>query len=297
MNAYKPAGRISHNVNKFSLCHWRRTYEAEKFAGEIFLKKTEKFCVTACARYRELNFSEDHAWMLSSSAHRIIAMILHIRRTVFPVFNGISGLNIPAHLYRALGNIKIHTIHGVTAEVETLLKLLSPIQPNPVEYIEYYLMALDDQRDLKCVKAPPKGMILRRPKQKDLRQILPLQAAYEQEEVLPAGAILDPGVCAYNLSQIISKERVLVAEINGKIIGKINTNAQAYSRCQIGGVYVLPEYRCAGVASCMTAAFTKLLLAEGLRVSLFVRKKNEAAIHTYQRAGFKSETDYSIVYI
>ncbi|MDR2468259.1 MAG: GNAT family N-acetyltransferase [Spirochaetaceae bacterium] len=288
---------FENKMNTLPSYRWRKAHETEKFMGEMFLREREKYCVSACARFRNLNFVEDHAWVLSSTSLQTAAMILHSRRTIFPVFNGITKLNIPTHLYRALSTIKIHALHGLAAEIDTLLKILAPLSLKPTEHTDYYLMALDSVNDLKSVKAPPKGITLRRPKREDIERLLPIQAAYEREEVLPAGAILDPVSCRFNLQRILTKEQALIAEINGKIVGKINTNANAYSRCQIGGVYVLPEYRGSGIASCMTAAFVRLLLAEGLGMTLFVRKHNEAALRTYLSAGFKNEADYKIVYL
>jgi hypothetical protein len=100
---------------------WWKAHEAEKYFPETFLKQREAFCVTACARFRDLNFVDDHAWVFSvGNLGDARAMILHSKRTVFPVFCENTQLNIPVFLVRALKNIDIHAIHGLAIDVEAL---------------------------------------------------------------------------------------------------------------------------------------------------------------------------------
>jgi len=89
---------------------------------------------------------------------------------------------------------------------------------------------------------------------------------------------------------------MLVAELNGRLIGKINTNAATFARYQVGGVYVLPEYRGRGIARRMAVEFITSLTAQGRGISLFVKKSNPAARRVYQRIGFEILGDYRINY-
>jgi predicted GNAT family acetyltransferase len=79
-------------------------------------------------------------------------------------------------------------------------------------------------------------------------------------------------------------------------VGKINTNAESFTRYQIGGVYVHTDYRGLGIASVMTAALVRKLLAMGKGASLFVKKQNAAAGTVYRRVGFVKTGEYRIAY-
>ncbi|MDR2019792.1 MAG: GNAT family N-acetyltransferase, partial [Treponema sp.] len=79
-------------------------------------------------------------------------------------------------------------------------------------------------------------------------------------------------------------------------VGKINTNAESFTCFQIGGVYVLPEYRGRGIATRMAASLSSRLLAQGKNISLFVKKQNPAARAVYKKIGFKVLKDYRICY-
>jgi predicted GNAT family acetyltransferase len=123
-----------------------------------------------------------------------------------------------------------------------------------------------------------------------------LQSGYEQEEVLPTGAVFNPAACRLSLERLIAGEHVLAAEMKGRLVGKINTSAASFSRWQIGGVYVHPGYRGQGIACRMAAEFIRTLIREGKGVSLFVKKRNAAAQAVYRRIGFRSAGDYRISY-
>jgi predicted GNAT family acetyltransferase len=84
--------------------------------------------------------------------------------------------------------------------------------------------------------------------------------------------------------------------MENRIVGKINTNAASFTRLQVGGVYVLPEYRGLGIGRRMTAAFTGELIQQGRGLTLFVKKNNPAARSIYDRAGFTAAADYRISY-
>jgi predicted GNAT family acetyltransferase len=250
--------------------------------------------VAACSRFQTLNFIKDHAWVLTSGGTGASAMLLHSKGSLFPVFNGKTDIPPPFFLERALKNITLYSLQGLADEVKTLEAMLSPLGITARETLNFKLMTLEHPPQ--SVKLP-KGLSFRHAERKDIDELLPLQAAYEEEEVLPLGAILDIRVCRHNLERIITKEKSLVALIDGHIIGKINTNAKSYSRSQIGGVYVLPEHRGKGVASSLTAVFCSLLLSENKGINLFVNVNNTSARKAYLRCGFKDLSDYRIVYI
>jgi ribosomal protein S18 acetylase RimI-like enzyme len=164
------------------------------------------------------------------------------------------------------------------------------------ERIDYVLMSLDSGPKPEALRAGPAGLVLRPPLPGDEGPLFDLQSVYEQEEVLPRNADFYAPACRLNLQHILSSESVLVAELDGQMVAKINTSAQSFTKYQIGGVYVRPDCRGRGICTKMTAVFAQGLLERGRGVTLFVKKRNKAAIKAYHKAGLRSLADYRITY-
>jgi predicted GNAT family acetyltransferase len=129
-----------------------------------------------------------------------------------------------------------------------------------------------------------------------MEELFALQSAYEKEEVLPKGAVFNPTASLLGLARVLAEGRILAAELEGRIVGKINTSAVSFTRCQIGGVYVHPDFRSMGIGRRMTAEFARALIRQGRGVSLFVKKRNTAARRAYLHVGFETVGDYRISY-
>jgi len=264
--------------------------------AEAYLKKREKLFVAACARFLRLGENHGHLWFLPDREGEISALLLHSRRTLFPVFDKNPRVSSPRFLSRFLGKIPIHALQGLREDTELLEILMQAQGYFASERIEYELMSLDNEPRPEALRSGPAGLILRRPLPEDEKQLFALQSAYEQEEVLPVGAVFDPAASRLNLQHILSREHVLIAELDSQVIGKINTSAQSFTRYQIGGVYVRPDCRGLGIGVKMTSVFAKSLLALGKGLTLFVKKRNAAACKVYRRAGFAVLADYRITY-
>ena len=277
---------------------WRKIPWNERHRAEVFLRNREKFCVAACARFLRLRENRGHVWFLPGEEDEISALILHSRRTLFPVFDKNPRISGPRFLSRFLGKVPIHALQGLREDAEVLEILMQGQGYFASERIEYELMSLDTDSAPKAeaLRSGPAGLTLRPPLPKDTEYLFALQSAYEQEEVLPASAAFDPAVCRLNLQHILSREQVLVAELDGQVIGKINTSAESFARYQIGGVYVRPDCRGLGIGVKMTAVFAQNLLALGRGITLFVKKRNIAACKVYRRTGFNVLADYRITY-
>ena len=287
---------------------WRKIPRDEHRKAEAYLKKREKLCVAACARFLNIRESGGHVWFLSTDEGEISALLLHSRRTLFPVFGpGPTGSQGPTSfqnprvpgprfLNRFLGKVPIHALQGLREDAELLEILMQAQGYFASQRIEYELMSLDSGPKAEALTAGPAGLILRPPAPEDEEYLFALQSAYEQEEVLPTSADFDPAVCRLNLQHILSRERVFVAELDGQVVGKINTSAESFTRYQIGGVYVRPDCRGRGIGVKMTAVFVQNLLALGRGITLFVKKRNTAACKVYRRTGFNVLGDYRITY-
>jgi predicted GNAT family acetyltransferase len=157
-------------------------------------------------------------------------------------------------------------------------------------------MSLDQMPNPKGFSSGPVNLVLRVPQLTDLDAVAALQAAYEQEEVLPDGSVFSPMASRMNAASIITKAQILAAELGGKLVGKINTSAVSFTRYQVGGVYVHPDFRGTGIARRMATEFIASLIRQSRGVTLFVKKSNLAARRLYASLGFIICGDYRISY-
>ena len=278
------------------LPRWQKLPVSELHMAEAFLKSREKFCVSASARFRKIKESKDTVWYIPGSGSEISAIILQSGQTLFPVFNGNTGIPEPLFLRRFLYKVHVHAAQGLREDAELLEALMEGLGYYASERVDYALMGLDGEPRPEALRAGPMGLILRPPVAGDEDGLFALQSAYEKEEVLPKNADFSPAACRLNLQNIISSERLLVAELDGQVVGKINTSAESFTRYQIGGVYVRPDCRGRRIAEKMTAFISRDLVAGGKGVTLFVKKHNDAALKVYLRAGFNTLADYRITY-
>jgi ribosomal protein S18 acetylase RimI-like enzyme len=278
---------------------WRKMKKHEAAEVEALLQSNERWCMNACSRFINRNKKEDHTWLLR---HRdggltgdIFALMVQSKQNLLPVLCGQEYIPPPHFLRGLFGTVPIHSLQGRKEDVLSMEVLLEKMGLCATEEIDY---------DLMCIDHPPSdfygarhaGLVIRKPQATDLNALAALQAAYEQEEVLPLASEFNAAVSRLNIERIFSKEHMLVAEFNGNLIGKINTNAVTFTRYQVGGVYVAPDYRGLGIARRMAGEFIASLTAQGRGISLFVKKSNSAARNVYQRIGFEILGDYRINY-
>ncbi|MCL2380547.1 MAG: GNAT family N-acetyltransferase [Treponema sp.] len=280
---------------------WQKMAQSEYRKAEAFLRKRETFCVAASARFLRLGESRGHVWYLPGHGEDggragVSALLLHCRRTLFPVFGKTPRVPGPRFLSRFLGKVPIHAIQGLKEDTEILETLMQAQGYFAAERIDYSLMSLDSVPLPQPHRAGPAGLALRSPVPEDEESLFALQSAYEQEEVLPANSSYNPAATRLNLRHILSREQVLVAALDGRVVGKINTSAKSFTRYQIGGVYVRCDCRGLGIGAMMTTVFARSLLAQGRGLTLFVKKRNAAACKVYRKAGFAALADYRITY-
>jgi RimJ/RimL family protein N-acetyltransferase len=282
---------------------WKKPGLFSSGETEAFLRRRERYSVGACYRYLALR-NESLYW------HAENGFLIHVRRTLFPVFDFAEDacrLPLPRRLEKIFAREGLHAAQGLVRDMELLGPALSLCGVIPSETIDYDLMELDYPRELTdsgrnpfavMSPVPPanRDIILRVPGPEDADALFPLQAGYDQEEVLPRAVVFNPAVCRKNLEAIISTGLVLAAEYRGRLVGKINLNAESYTRSQIGGVYVDPACRGRGIGSALIAGFIRLFASRGKGFTLFVKKQNAAARRVYDRLGFTKLGDYRIEY-
>jgi len=274
---------------------WRKMKLHEIPAVEALLKTNERWCMNACSRYINRESLKGEVWILRDETEELSAVLIHARQALLPVRNGQVHFPEPHFLCGILGLAPVHSLQGKKCDIQSMETKMGKIGLFATEKVDFDLMCIDKQ-PLDFCSAGPAGLITRKPTLDDMDSLVALHAAYEEEEVMSGGRELNPAVSRLRMEQIFAKEQMLVAEFNGNLIGKINTNAVTFTRSQVGGVYVQPAYRGQGIARRMAGEFIANLVAQGRGISLFVKKSNIAARRVYQNIGFEILDSYRINY-
>jgi predicted GNAT family acetyltransferase len=239
-------------------------------------------------------------WTLRDIEGDLCAVIVHVKQSLLPVLCGQKNIPPPRFLQGLFVTTNVHSVQGRKEDAVILETALEKIGLFAAENIDY---------DCMCIDRPPAGfhssgpadLVIRKPQSADIDSLATLHAAYEREEVLPAKSEFNAAVSRLNTERIFRNEQMLVAELAGRVVGKITATAAACARCQIGGVYVHPDYRGRGIARRMAGEFAEGLVsasgeAAGGGISLFVKKTNSVARFIYLSIGFEIAGDYRISY-
>jgi predicted GNAT family acetyltransferase len=275
---------------------WRRMKNRDILRAEELLRDMEDDYVSACGRFLAREFLSDHVWTLCGKKNELSALVINSRSTIMPVLCGRLEIPRPRFLGGFLRLKKIHSVQGLKDEVVVFENEMRQLGMTAVDIIDYDLMTLDKLPPQKNFSPRPENLVLRQPRMIDLDALAPLQAAYEQEEVLPKGSVFSPAASRVNIANIIARGHVLAAELGGRLVGKINISAVSFSRYQVGGVYVHPDFRGLGIARAMAAEFIASIINEGRGAALFVKKANIAARRLYLGLGFTARGNYRITY-
>jgi GNAT superfamily N-acetyltransferase len=274
---------------------WWKVGEAQKAWPAEFLRAREVSCVSACDRFLNADYLNDSIWLFSRGGLNARAVLMYSKRTLFPVLDELPNMPIHIFLRRFLLSTPVRAIHGLLKDVSLVENALYPLHYEPIGRVDYFLMAYDAASSKHFERTP--GLMLRSAKESDYPALFEMQISYEMEEVAINLKRYKPELARLSLAHILAQEDMLVAEYEGKLVGKINTNARSFTRKQLGGVYVKPPFRRMGIASSMIDAMVEKLTQEKTAISLYVRKTNTPALLVYKRAGFHIVADYRISYV
>ena len=285
--------------------NWIKLRKSAFPRAKTFLREHEQFCVNAISRFS--SEITHHVWAAQTpdpvNGKLISGLLLYGNRLLYPVFHSpdtadlfpAGTMPLPRFFSWILNNNPLHAIQGVSDHVRMVEGALGQKGFLPVSRYDYELRGLECAESGLSVKNIP-GLHIRHPTFEDADSLFPLQAGYEQEEVLPKGAVFNPSICRIGLDKLIADNQILMAELEGRIVGKININAQSFTCFQIGGVYVVPQWRNYGIARAMIAALIREFASQKNHFILFVKKANLPARKVYDHLGFGKIADYRICY-
>jgi len=280
---------------------WRKMKNSDKdvFPVEDMLRDLENDYACAAARFFSREPSKDPVWTLKGKRNELSALIINSKSTVLPVFCGRKDILTPKFLSGFFQLKRIHSTQGLKEEVIFMEEAIRQFGREISDRFDYDFMSLEQITNSKEQKTNGElidGLVLRVPRITDLDALAPLQAAYEHEEVLHKGSVFSHAASRVNLAKIIAGGKILAAEVDGRLVGKINVSGVSFTKYVVGGVYVHPDFRAKGIAGRMAAQFIASLTSGGMGVSLFVKKENLAARKLYDGLGFKVKNDYRITY-
>ena len=298
--------------------------EKKKAETLAFLAKYERTCVSLIEHVRR---GESDIFSIEGDARETLGVISVKSRMLLCVPNARSLQNDKAFcssLKVFLSDKKISCVNGEAEASHLIMKIFAELGRTPLHINEYALMTLSEAA-LKKIEAKDKRytalskgqqtLIARHTARdagekayceqfkivrcgiKDADALMPLQLAYEAEEVLPPCRTQNPAVTRKNLERILKTEYVLALQNSrGETAAKANTNAIGIRWAQIGGVYTVPDFRRKGCASLLVETLAEKIVASNRLPVLYARNGNEGAQKAYSAIGFTKTGGFTIAY-
>jgi len=298
--------------------------EKKKAETLAFLAKHESTCVSLVENVRR---NESDIFSIEGDARETLGIISVKSRMLLCIPNARSLQDDKAFcssLKVFLSDKKISCVNGEAEASHFIMKIFAELGRTPLHINEYALMTLSEAA-LKKVEAkseryaaPSKGLQTSLDRHtardagekaycekfkivrcgiKDADELMPLQLAYEAEEVLPPCRTQNPAVTRKNLERILKTEYVLALQnSDGAPVAKANTNAVGIRWAQIGGVYTVPDFRRKGCASLLVKTLAEKIVASKRFPVLYARNGNEGAQKAYSAIGFIKTGGFTIAY-
>ncbi|WP_315602089.1 GNAT family N-acetyltransferase [Treponema socranskii] len=298
--------------------------EKKKAETLAFLAKYERTCVSLIEHVRR---DESDIFSIEGDARETLGVISVKSRMLLCVPNARSLQNDKAFcssLKVFLSDKKISCVNGEAEASHLIMKIFAELGRTPLHINEYALMTLSEAalKNLKTkegryasVSEGQQTLIARHTARaagekayceqfkivrcgiKDADALMPLQLAYEAEEVLPPCRTQNPAVTRKNLERILKTEYVLALQNSrGETAAKANTNAIGIRWAQIGGVYTAPDFRRKGCASLLVETLAEKIVASNRLPVLYARNGNEGAQKAYSAIGFTKTGGFTIAY-
>ncbi|HPY53346.1 MAG TPA: GNAT family N-acetyltransferase [Treponemataceae bacterium] len=199
-----------------------------------------------------------------------------------------------------LKNKNIYSIIGKKEGTEFFQNLILKIQALAprTEYLYHYLRYNKNEKKTEGRTFPLEyTKLLKWNTIDDLDALSPLQALYDQQEVIPPFKDFDPELSKANLKRLLLTQKILSLQKDGHYVAKAGTNAIGYNWVQIGGVCTKTDERNRGYAQFLVQNLISYFQKnEKKQVALFVKENNESAKKAYYNLGFVFDSYFKIVY-
>ena len=279
---------------------WRRLHAPDADALRTFLLRNEDFAAGFSGRLLrdgELRIPGSMAGGVFGSfgpAGLTGAVLWSRTGTVFPIFEVPVSGEEGERLGRFFQGGGIASFLGPEADVEVLEGLL---KAKPRVSTPYRYMYFGEGQPPACSPPPESGAVVRSAEDTDAAALFPLHSAYEREEVVTELHRFDARASRAALDKILDSETVAVAELDGRAVATARTNAKGFRTWQIGGVYVIPEFRGRGWGRFVMCHLIGVLAGAGKSAGLFVKERNLRARGLYLSLGFRDIGPFRVDYL
>ncbi len=280
--------------------------DAKKLSAiENFLVRNEKICVSLLDR---INRREVFVYCILGAHHEIRGIFTYspggqILHCIPDALQYYDEYLVILRIY--FSNLNIQNIFSVIGEENGTNLILSAIYLStkkiPESNLSFNLMEYIPHKEspkagLKVKPARNDSVYVANCSMKLFDALVPIQEAYEKEEVLTLEQEYNPLMSKFVLKKSISEKKLYAAFLEGKIVAKAAVNASGKNCVQLGGVFTLPNYRKLGFAEFLIKKIVAEKNSLGKGVVLFVKPKNLAAVTLYKRCGFSAFGKFKISY-
>lgn len=287
---------------------WRFAKEEDLQALSRFLVAHEHACVAFTAQLRRGSQLvlppklKERVALYRDSQGMVRAAILHASTGfVYPVFDETID-TVPEPQARILTPLRhpplmFGAVMGSRRDVDLFESLVSASARDDMMY--YLMWRPAPKEDQSAAQTPSPHRDIRRVRTAgmgDFKSLLPLQEAYEREEVLLPGRSLSLRAVEHNLRRALKEQLVLLGETREGVVAKVATNARGLHFDQVGGVFTKPEFRSRGIATHLMQHLIGKVGAQGRATTLFVKKHNTPAVTMYRKLGYNMAGDFRILY-
>ena len=166
---------------------------------------------------------------------------------------------------------------------------------------EYILMQKNSAQDKKSsvhdpIQSSENSLRIFHAMASDEEKLFPLERAYQIEEVIPPNFAFSDQLLRDSFKLNFQSQKIFALEVSDAPVAKAAITSFGENFALLGGVYTLPEARRKGFAAALIRHILRHLAAENKSVSLYVKKKNLAAVELYKSLGFESAGEYRLIY-
>lgn len=219
-------------------------------------------------------------------------------RTIYPVFHENSTDENTVVTLPLINEIlkKDNNPQGVMGKRQDVEKIIAYLPNSRVKIYYDYMVFENNTGALSVLKNQHDQFVVRRATQSDLQELVDIEAEYQKEEVLTPIHEFNLSACRANQYYTLMHQPVYVVQYGGKIIARAQVNGAGKRYEQIGGVFVIPEFRNMHAGCAVMTALMEEIISRGNKPCLYVKKNNDPAQKLYKKLGFSIKDEFTIQY-